>query len=66
LKKEVDSRTQYRLYAAITHLGASTGTGHYVAHILKEGKWVLYNDSKVSVAGSVPLSQGYIYFFRKI
>jgi len=59
------SPPKYRLVGAITHLGASTGTGHYVAHLLKEGKWVLYNDSKVSVASKDKLSQAYLYFFRK-
>ena len=40
---------QYRLYAAITHLGKSTSTGHYVCHLRGEdGKWVLFNDEKVS------------------
>lgn len=41
--------SRYRLYAAITHLGKSTGTGHYVCHLRGEdGKWVLFNDEKVS------------------
>ena len=39
----------YRLYAAITHLGKSTSTGHYVCHLRGEdGKWALFNDEKVS------------------
>ena len=39
----------YRLYAAITHLGKSTSTGHYVCHLRGEdGQWVLFNDEKVS------------------
>ena len=41
--------SKYRLYAAITHLGKSTSTGHYVCHLRGEdGKWVLFNDEKVS------------------
>ena len=39
----------YRLYAVITHLGTSTAVGHYVCHLRGEdGKWVLFNDEKVS------------------
>jgi len=64
---EVDNRPpKYRLIGAITHLGASTTTGHYVAHLLKEGKWILFNDSKVSVASKEKLHQAYLYFFRKV
>ena len=41
--------SQYRLYAAITHLGKSTNVGHYVCHLRGEdGRWVLFNDEKVS------------------
>ena len=41
--------SRYRLYAAITHLGTSTSVGHYVCHLRGEdGKWVLFNDEKVS------------------
>jgi len=57
---------KYRLVAAITHLGASTGTGHYVAHVLKEGKWIFFNDSKVSLASKLSIGQAYMYFYRKI
>jgi ubiquitin carboxyl-terminal hydrolase 5/13 len=49
---EVDQgAAKYSLTAAITHLGESTASGHYVAHVFDapSGKWVLFNDSKVSV-----------------
>eukprot|EP00823_Brevimastigomonas_motovehiculus_P005005 TRINITY_DN3455_c1_g2_i1.p1 TRINITY_DN3455_c1_g2~~TRINITY_DN3455_c1_g2_i1.p1 ORF type:complete len:691 (+),score=176.58 TRINITY_DN3455_c1_g2_i1:619-2691(+) len=59
-------QTKYRLYGVITHMGASTQTGHYVIHLLKEGKWVLFNDNKVSYAPKTPTGYGYIYIFRKI
>jgi ubiquitin carboxyl-terminal hydrolase 5/13 len=64
--KSQDSKpARYRLCAFITHLGRSTGTGHYVAHILREGRWVLFNDQKVSVSSTTPSGQAYIYFFRR-
>lgn len=61
---------RYRLFAYVTHLGNSTGSGHYVACILKEGKWVLFNDSRVTLASptstkSAP-GKAYLYFFRRI
>ena len=31
----------------VSHMGASTAAGHYVAHIRKGGRWVIYNDEKV-------------------
>ena len=39
---------KYRLLAIISHMGRNTECGHYVAHVKKEGKWVLFNDEKVS------------------
>jgi len=57
---------KYRLSAFITHLGKSATTGHYVCHILREGKWVLFNDSKVSISEKPPKYAGYVYFFRRV
>lgn len=63
----VDTRdANYQLFSVVTHLGASVHAGHYVAHILKNGEWVLFNDAKVAVSSDPPLSKGYIYFFRLI
>ena len=32
----------------MTHLGKNTGSGHYVAHVYKDGAWTFFNDSAVS------------------
>jgi len=57
----------YRLCGIVTHLGKATTSGHYVAHLLKEGRWLLYNDEKVSLCRNLAaLTQGYIYFFRRV
>ena len=32
--------TEYRLVAFISHMGTSTMCGHYVCHIMKEGRLV--------------------------
>lgn len=31
----------YELFAFISHMGASTMSGHYICHIKKEGRWVV-------------------------
>ena len=49
----------------VTHLGTSIHSGHFVAHIKKEGKWIYYNDCKVAITTEPPIGKGYIYFFTK-
>lgn len=55
----------YQLHAFVSHMGSSTMSGHYVAHIKKDGKWVLFNDSKVAVSENPPTDMGYIYIFKR-
>ena len=59
------AKGQYTLHGIISHIGTSTGSGHYVAHILKNGKWVLFNDEKVAESKSPPLELGYMYIYRR-
>ena len=47
-------------------MGTSTHCGHYVAHILKEGRWVIFNDSKVGISTDPPKDMGYLYFFQRL
>jgi ubiquitin carboxyl-terminal hydrolase 5/13 len=67
-----------RLYALIAHKGTSVNCGHYVAYILRGGKWYLFNDEKVvSIGDRLPdsiinhgpgaegVSMGYIYLFER-
>lgn len=56
---------EYELFAAINHRGASPHTGHYVAHLLVDGKWVLFNDRRVLLTPQPALGSAYVYFFRK-
>ena len=37
---------EYTLFAVVSHVGANTACGHYVCHVRKDGRWVIYNDSK--------------------
>ncbi|KAK4484369.1 hypothetical protein RD792_006947 [Penstemon davidsonii] len=57
---------EYRLMGLVSHIGTSTHCGHYVAHIYKEGRWVIFNDDKVGVSKNPPIDMGYLYFFERI
>uniref|UniRef100_A0A4W4G5N7 ubiquitinyl hydrolase 1 n=1 Tax=Electrophorus electricus TaxID=8005 RepID=A0A4W4G5N7_ELEEL len=56
----------YELFAFISHMGTSTMSGHYVCHIKKEGRWVIYNDHKVCLSERPPKDLGYMYFYRRL
>uniref|UniRef100_A0A8C2I9G7 Ubiquitin carboxyl-terminal hydrolase n=1 Tax=Cyprinus carpio TaxID=7962 RepID=A0A8C2I9G7_CYPCA len=56
----------YELFAFISHMGASTMSGHYVCHIKKEGRWLIYNDHKVCLSERPPKDLGYMYFYRRL
>eukprot|EP01028_Stygiella_incarcerata_P012803 TRINITY_DN80474_c0_g1_i1.p1 TRINITY_DN80474_c0_g1~~TRINITY_DN80474_c0_g1_i1.p1 ORF type:complete len:820 (+),score=223.24 TRINITY_DN80474_c0_g1_i1:129-2588(+) len=64
-----DGEGDYELFAIISHIGKSTSSGHYVAHILKnvdgEEQFVLFNDAKVAVSKKPPKEFGYLYFYRR-
>uniref|UniRef100_A0A3P8W457 Ubiquitin carboxyl-terminal hydrolase n=1 Tax=Cynoglossus semilaevis TaxID=244447 RepID=A0A3P8W457_CYNSE len=56
----------YELFGFISHMGASTMSGHYVCHIKKEGRWVIYNDHKVCLSERPPKDLGYVYFYHRL
>eukprot|EP00795_Rhopilema_esculentum_P007232 gene7232-12915_t len=60
-----DGPGKYRLFAFISHMGTSTSCGHYVCHIYKEGRWIIYNDRKVAVSEKPPRDLAYIYFYKR-
>ncbi|RXM97419.1 Ubiquitin carboxyl-terminal hydrolase 5 [Acipenser ruthenus] len=60
-----DGEGKYELFAFISHMGTSTMCGHYVCHIKKEGRWVIYNDQKVCASEKPPKDLGYIYFYQR-
>jgi len=57
---------KYQLFAFISHMGTSTSCGHYVAHIIKDGRWVIFNDRKVAASVNPPKDLGYFYFYKRI
>lgn len=60
-----DGTGQYELMGFASHMGASTASGHYVAHVRKAGKWVIFNDEKVAVSEKPPREFGYLYLYRR-
>eukprot|EP00112_Aurelia_sp_Birch-Aquarium-sp1_P012383 Seg2604.5 transcript_id=Seg2604.5/GoldUCD/mRNA.D3Y31 product="Ubiquitin carboxyl-terminal hydrolase 5" protein_id=Seg2604.5/GoldUCD/D3Y31 len=61
-----DGPGKYRLFAFISHMGTSTSCGHYVCHIHKDGRWVIFNDRKVAVSENPPKDLAYIYFYKRV
>ncbi|XP_020109181.1 ubiquitin carboxyl-terminal hydrolase 14 isoform X2 [Ananas comosus] len=61
-----DGSGRYKLMGLVSHIGTSTQCGHYVAHIYKDGRWVIFNDSKVGASVKPPKDMGYLYFFERI
>jgi ubiquitin carboxyl-terminal hydrolase 5/13 len=60
-----DGPGQYNLKAIISHMGTSAMSGHYVCHIKKDGKWILFNDNKVALSENPPRDMGYLYLFER-
>ncbi|XP_015606873.1 ubiquitin carboxyl-terminal hydrolase 5 [Cephus cinctus] len=61
-----DGHGRYKLIGFISHMGTSTMVGHYVCHLLKENRWVIYNDEKVALSENPPKELGYIYMYQRI
>jgi ubiquitin carboxyl-terminal hydrolase 5/13 len=61
-----DGTGRYKLFAFISHMGSSTMSGHYVCHILKDGKWISYNDEKVAESLQPPREMAYLYFYKRV
>ncbi|ESR65257.1 ubiquitin carboxyl-terminal hydrolase 14 [Citrus sinensis] len=61
-----DGGGKYRLFGIVSHIGTSTQCGHYVAHILKDGRWAIFNDNKVGASVDPPKEMGYLYFFERL
>ncbi|KAL6782136.1 hypothetical protein ACKKBF_B10800 [Auxenochlorella protothecoides x Auxenochlorella symbiontica] len=61
-----DGPGEYELSAFISHMGANTACGHYVCHIKKGGRWVLFNDEKVAASSTPPTELGYLYVYRRV
>jgi len=61
-----DGDGSYKLVAFISHMGSNANTGHYVAHILKDDQWCIFNDERVAKSENPPKDLGYLYLFKRI
>ena len=60
-----DGTGKYRLVAFISHIGNHPSSGHYVAHILKDGRWIIYNDEIVALSEHPPKDLAYLYLYQR-
>ena len=60
------SVSEYKLVAFISHMGTSTMVGHYVCHILKDNRWVIFNDEKVALSEHPPMDLAYLYLYKRL
>ena len=65
LDGDINMSSKYSLIAFISHIGSNTACGHYVCHILKDGRWVLFNDEKVAISRKLPDDLGYMYLYKR-
>lgn len=61
-----DGDSKYRLVGFVSHMGESSMVGHYVCHLLREGRWVIFNDSKVALSENPPKELAYIYLYERL
>lgn len=61
-----DGEGKYKLVGLVSHIGKNTGSGHYVAHLKKNDKWVIFNDEKVALSEHPPKPHAYLYLFQRI
>lgn len=61
-----DGEGKYRLAGLVSHIGKNTGSGHYVAHLKKDDKWVIFNDEKVALSENPPTLHAYLYLFQRM
>ena len=60
-----DGAGQYELVGIVSHMGRNTACGHYVCHLNKEGKWVIFNDEKVAISETPHIDLAYFFLFRR-
>lgn len=56
----------YELVGFISHMGSSTACGHYVCHLKKGGRWIIFNDESVAISEKPPRDLGFLYLYRRM
>ena len=57
------SSTIYKLNGFISHIGSNLSSGHYVAHVKKEGEWYIANDDKLAKSQALPKQLAYVLVY---
>jgi ubiquitin carboxyl-terminal hydrolase 5/13 len=60
-----DGEGKYTMVGMVSHIGKHTGSGHYVAHLKRDDKWIIFNDEKVAISASPPLAHAYLYLYQR-
>lgn len=60
-----DGDGKYQLCGMISHIGKNTGSGHYVCHLKRNEKWVIFNDEKVAISSKPPFPHAYVYLYQR-
>ena len=60
-----DGKGTYKLVAFISHMGTNANTGHYVAHIIKDEQWCIFNDENVARSENPPKDLAYLYLYKR-
>ena len=61
-----DGDAVYELKGLVSHIGANTACGHYVAHLRDaDGNFVIFDDEKVARSEKPPLQLGYVYLYAR-
>jgi ubiquitin carboxyl-terminal hydrolase 5/13 len=61
-----DGAGVYKLVGFISHMGTNANVGHYVAHLLKNGKWTIFNDENVALSENPPKDLAYLYLYQRV
>lgn len=61
-----DGPEQYKLVGFVSHMGSNANVGHYVAHLLKDDRWVIFNDENVALSENPPKDLAYLYLYKRI
>jgi len=60
---EEATSSRYELTGFISHIGANLSSGHYVAHVKKDGEWFIANDDKLARSKAPPKQLAYVLVY---
>ena len=60
---EEATASRYELTGFLSHIGANLSSGHYVAHVKKDGEWFIANDDKLARSKALPKQLAYVLVY---